>query len=81
MLAAGSVVSNMFHPNGSKSVTTPMRPYNADDSGNASGVTVQTTERYLGTRQDLVHAPNDAIRLNGGVVRNGRTLYSIFVRS
>jgi site-specific recombinase XerD len=24
---------------------------------------VQTTERYLGTRQDLVHAPNDAIRL------------------
>jgi site-specific recombinase XerD len=27
---------------------------------------VQTTERYLGTKQDLVHAPNDAIRL--GVV-------------
>jgi integrase len=24
---------------------------------------VQTTERYLGTQQDLVHAPNDAIRL------------------
>jgi site-specific recombinase XerD len=24
---------------------------------------VQTTERYLGTRLDLVHAPNDAIRL------------------
>src|SRR5436305_4522894 len=24
---------------------------------------VQTTERYLGTRQDLAHAPNDAIRL------------------
>jgi integrase/recombinase XerD len=24
---------------------------------------VQTTERYLGTRQDLVNAPNDAIRL------------------
>jgi integrase len=24
---------------------------------------VQTTERYLGTRQDLVHAPNDGIRL------------------
>jgi integrase len=24
---------------------------------------VQTTERYLGTRQDLVHASNDAIRL------------------
>lgn len=24
---------------------------------------VQTTERYLGTRQDLVHPPNDAIRL------------------
>jgi integrase len=25
---------------------------------------VQTTERYLGTKQDLVHAPNDAIRLH-----------------
>ena len=24
---------------------------------------IQTTERYLGARQDLVHAPNDAIRL------------------
>ena len=24
---------------------------------------VQTTERYLGTRQDLVQAPNDAIKL------------------
>ncbi|MBZ5600901.1 MAG: tyrosine-type recombinase/integrase [Acidobacteriia bacterium] len=24
---------------------------------------VQTTERYLGTKQDLLHAPNDAIRL------------------
>ncbi len=24
---------------------------------------VQTTERYLGTIQDLAHAPNDAIRL------------------
>jgi site-specific recombinase XerD len=24
---------------------------------------VQTTERYLGTKQDLVHAPNDGIRL------------------
>jgi integrase len=24
---------------------------------------VQTTERYLGTKQDLVHAPNDAIGL------------------
>ncbi len=24
---------------------------------------IQTTERYLGTEQDLVHAPNDAIRL------------------
>jgi integrase/recombinase XerD len=23
----------------------------------------QTTERYLGTNQDLVHAPNDAIKL------------------
>jgi integrase len=25
---------------------------------------VQTTERYLGTRQDLVHAPNDGIKLS-----------------
>jgi integrase len=24
---------------------------------------VQTTERYLGTKQDLMHAPNDAIKL------------------
>jgi hypothetical protein len=24
---------------------------------------VQTTEQYLGTKQDLVHAPNDAIKL------------------
>ena len=24
---------------------------------------VQTTERYLGTKQDPVHAPNDAVRL------------------
>jgi site-specific recombinase XerD len=28
---------------------------------------VQTTERYLGTKQDLVHAPNDAIRLRVNV--------------
>jgi len=28
---------------------------------------VQTTERYLGTRQDLVDAPNDAIRLRVAV--------------
>ena len=28
---------------------------------------VQTTERYLGTRQDLVHAPNDGIRLRVSV--------------
>ena len=27
---------------------------------------VQTTERYLGTRQDLVHAPNDGIKLTVG---------------
>ena len=26
---------------------------------------VQTTERYLGTKQDLVYAPNDAIKLWG----------------
>jgi len=29
---------------------------------------VQTTERYLGTKQDLVHAPNDAIRLRVAAV-------------
>jgi integrase len=28
---------------------------------------VQTTERYLGTRQDLVHAPNDGIKLSVAV--------------
>ncbi len=28
---------------------------------------VQTTERYLGTKQDLAHAPNDAIRLKVAV--------------
>ena len=28
---------------------------------------VQTTERYLGTKQDLVHAPNDGIKLRVGV--------------
>ena len=26
-------------------------------------VSVETTERYLGTKQDLVHAPNDGIKL------------------
>lgn len=29
---------------------------------------VQTTERYLGTKQDLVHAPNDAIKLKDRVL-------------
>ena len=28
---------------------------------------VQTTERYLGTRQDLVHAPNDGIKVRVAV--------------
>jgi hypothetical protein len=27
----------------------------------------QTTERYLGTKQDLVHAPNDEIKLRVAV--------------
>ena len=27
---------------------------------------VQTTERYVGTKQDLVHAPNDGIKLRVG---------------
>jgi integrase len=31
---------------------------------------VQTTERYLGTKQDLVHAPNDAIRLRIAPIAN-----------
>jgi hypothetical protein len=30
---------------------------------------VQTTERYLGTKQDLVHAPNDGIKLRVAVQR------------
>ena len=30
-------------------------------------VSVQTTERYLGTKQDLVHAPNDGIKLSVAV--------------
>ena len=28
---------------------------------------VQTTERYLGTKRDLVHAPNDGIKLRVAV--------------
>ena len=28
---------------------------------------VQTTERYFGTKQDLVHPPNDAIKLRVAV--------------
>jgi integrase len=28
---------------------------------------VQTTERYLGTKPDLIHAPNDAIKLRVAV--------------
>jgi integrase len=31
---------------------------------------VQTTERYLGTKQDLAHAPNDAIRLRIAPIAN-----------
>ena len=31
------------------------------------GASVQTTERYLGTKQDLVHAPNDGIKLSVAV--------------
>jgi site-specific recombinase XerD len=33
---------------------------------------VKTTERYLGTKQDLVHAPNDGIRLRVVVKPSGR---------
>ena len=38
---------------------------------------VQTTERYLGTKQDLVHAPNDGIKLRvvGSFVTTGACLY------
>ncbi len=32
---------------------------------------VQTTARYLGTKQDLVHAPNDAIKLRVAVGTRG----------
>jgi hypothetical protein len=28
---------------------------------------VQTTERYLGTKLDLIHAPNDGIKLTVAV--------------
>ena len=31
--------------------------------GRARSAAVRTTERYLGTRQDLVNAPNDGIKL------------------
>jgi integrase len=33
---------------------------------------VQTTERYLGIKQDLVHAPNDGIKLRVAVQPLGR---------
>ena len=36
-------------------------------SGSLGHASVQTTERYLGTKQDLVHAPNDAIKLRVAV--------------
>jgi hypothetical protein len=39
MRVAGSVASKTFHPVGSNSTTRPIRPYSADDNGNASGVT------------------------------------------
>ena len=29
---------------------------------------LQATEKYLGSKQDLEHAPNDAIRVKGGCV-------------
>jgi integrase len=32
---------------------------------------VQATERYLGTKQDLIHAPNDAIKLKVEAAQNG----------
>jgi hypothetical protein len=42
------------------------RPDSGGEIGHAS---LQTTERYLGTKQDLVHPPNDAIRLKVAVWR------------
>jgi hypothetical protein len=33
----------------------------------APDVPVQTTEQYLSTKQDLVHAPNDGIKLKVAV--------------
>ena len=33
---------------------------------------VQTTERYLGTKQDLVHAPNDEIKLRTAAAMKNR---------
>jgi integrase len=48
----------------------PARSYAAPVSGELEQIqlllghaSVQTTERYLGTKQDLMHAPNDAIKL------------------
>jgi hypothetical protein len=39
-----------------------------ENSGGRTGhASVQTTERYLGTKQDLVHAPNDAMKLRVAV--------------
>jgi hypothetical protein len=40
---------------------------------------IQTTERYLGTKQDLIHAPNDGIRLRITTERCGLlgALYSL----
>jgi hypothetical protein len=39
---------------------------------------VQTTERYLGTKQDLVHAPNDAIKFaRGGLAFRGLRLQRV----
>jgi len=36
---------------------------------------VQTTERYLGTKQDLLHAPNDDIKLKLATPTNYRCDY------
>src|SRR3974390_879012 len=41
---------------------------------------VQTTERYLGTKQDLVHAPNDGIKLSSqceAPASNSGTTYGV----
>ena len=54
-------VYHLFYSGGPFQGTKQKRGYAV---GHASA---QTTERYLGTKQDLVHAPNDGIKLRVAV--------------